>query len=113
MTIIGQIKDRKKNKSMLGIDLEKMWKDKIRETLTDFLWELALQDIDFLYYILENEREILLEEAKERLDIEFKKMMNNPIICKDIDTQNNLIRQRNFLLQKSYNPKKKNEKKKK
>lgn len=97
---------------MLGIDLEEMWKDKIKETLRDLALDVILEGVD-IYNISDDEMEIIVEEAEERLDIEFEKMMNNPIICKDIDKQSNLIRQRNFLSQKSYNSKKKNKKKRK
>lgn len=91
---------------MLGIDLKEMWKNKALETLIDFWCELDLQAID-MSNMSDDEIEILIEEANKRLDIEFEKMMNNPIICKDIDIHNNFIRQKNFLSQKSYNPKKK------
>ena len=54
---------------------------------------------------------MFIEETKKRLDLAYEEMLNNPIVSKEIDRQNNLIRQKNFLSQKSYNPKKKKGKK--
>lgn len=91
---------------MLQIDLKKWIKDMCYDEYIDVIADLILEGVD----ITTVPEEMIVEEIEKRMSIKIVKIFSNPNICKEIDRNNNSIKQKNFLVQKSF---KKNNKRKK